>query len=79
MPSELEAMSVLDEKSGKTLEFRNLHSHPKYRDVWSTSYANELGRIFQGIVSGNAGPKQQEVKRTNTFMDISYEDIPLEK
>ena len=59
VPSELEAMPFLDEESGQTLEFRQFFRHPKYRYIWSTSYANELGRLCQGVGSGNAGPKQQ--------------------
>ena len=53
VPSDLESMSVLDEESGKTLEFRQLRFHPKYRDIWITLYANELGIICQVIDSEN--------------------------
>ena len=79
VPSELEAMLELDEESGKTLEFRQLHFHTKYRYIWITSYAIELGRLCQVIGSRNTGPKQQRVKGTNIFRIIRYEDITLEK
>ena len=37
-------MPVLDQDTGQSLEHRQLRRHPKYKDTWDTSYANELGR-----------------------------------
>ena len=78
-PPELAAMPVLDELTGETLEFRQLRHHPRYKDTWAVSYANELGRLCQGIGKGDKGTKKQRVKGTNTFNVIKYEDIPLHK
>ena len=39
------ALPVLDQDTGQTLEHRQLRRHPKYKDVWDTSYADELGRL----------------------------------
>ena len=43
---------------------------------WNTSYANELGRLFQEIVKVSKGPKNQRVEGTDTFRIIRFEDIP---
>ena len=72
-------MPVLDKETGKTLEFRQLRNHPKYKEIWNTSYCNELGRLCQGVGHGTARPHQQRVKGTNTFRVIRYEDIPVHK
>ena len=46
------AMPILDETSGQSLQYRQLRKHPKFAHIWNTSYANELGRLFQGISNG---------------------------
>jgi len=40
---------VLDAETGTELEHRQLRKHPTYKKVWDESYANELGRLCQGI------------------------------
>ena len=72
-------MPVLDKETGKTLELRQLRTHPKYKDTWNTSYCNELGRLCQGVGRGTSGTQQQRVKGTNTFRVTHYEDIPVHK
>ncbi len=44
-----DALAVLDRESGKLLEHRQLQKDPRYKLVWDRSYANELGRLCQGI------------------------------
>jgi len=61
---------VLDEDTGKTLEYRQLAKHPKYKEAWTTSYANELGRLTQGI---------RDIPGTNMMFFIPKEDIPPER
>ena len=53
--------AVIDEDTGKALEYRDLIKKDKYRDIWSTSLANEIGRLAQGI---------RNVKGTNTIIVI---------
>ena len=72
-------MPVLDETSGKSLQYRQLRKHPKFVHIWNTSYANELGHLCQGIGQGLKGPKHQRVKVTNTFRLIKFEDIPQDR
>jgi hypothetical protein len=43
--------------------------------MWDTSFPNELGRLCQGISSGDA-PGTKRVVGTNTFFLIDYQDIP---
>ena len=62
--------SIVDEESGKSLEYRHLIQHPKHKQVWSKSMSNELGRLTQG--NGRVGG-------TNTMYFIPYEDIPHDR
>ena len=61
-------MPVLDETSGQSLQYQQLRKHPKFAHMWNTSYANELGRLCQGIGKGSKVPSQQRVESTNTFL-----------
>jgi hypothetical protein len=72
------ALSVLDPFTGKFLEHRQLRWDPCYKATWDMSYANELGRLCQGVGSG-ATPDSKWVAGTNTFFIIDYCDIPAHK
>jgi hypothetical protein len=69
------ALSVLDSSMGEFLEHHQLRRDPRYKATWDTSYANELGRLCQGIGSGTT-PTSKQVAGTNTFFLIDYHDIP---
>ena len=73
-----QALSVLDSSTGKFLEHRQLRRDPKFKPTWDTSYANELGRLCQGIGVGPK-PNSKRVEGTNTFFRIDYNDIPVHK
>jgi hypothetical protein len=77
------ALPVLDHTTGHTLEHRQLRKHPKYKETWDQSYADELGQLCQGIgakSSPNSTPtKQQLVVGTNTMRPIPYHKIPRER
>ena len=45
----------------------------------STSYANKLGRLGQGIGKVSKGPRQQHVEGTNTFKIINFAAIPQDR
>jgi hypothetical protein len=72
------ALSVLDPTTGNMLEHCQLQHNPWYKTTWDTLYANELGRLCQGIGSGKA-PSSKGVAVTNTFFCIDYHDILLHK
>ena len=41
--------AVIDNDTGAVLEYRHLIKSEKYSRIWERSFANELGRLFQGI------------------------------
>ncbi len=72
------ALSVLDPATCNMLEHCQLRRDPWYKTTWDTLYSNELGRLCQGIGSGEA-PNSKRVACTNTFFCINYNDILLHK
>ena len=64
------ANEIIDEETGKLLEYRDLVKLEKYRDTWNTSLANELWRLVQGI---------RDVPGTNTILFIPKSDIPKDR
>ena len=71
------ANSVLDEDTGRKLEYRHLIKHPKFKAVWTKSGANEFGRLFQGIGKNTDGT--QRVSGTDTCHWIHKHQIPATK
>lgn len=65
------ANAVYDSESGKMLNYRQLLTHPNYKDVWTTSSADEFGRLAQGV--GN------RIKGTDTIFFIPYSKIPADR
>ena len=65
------AFPVLDPETGQLLEYRQLLRHPKFKDAWSISAANEFGRLAQGI--------KGRVKATDTIQFIRKSEIPLDR
>ncbi len=72
------ACSVLDASTSEFLELFQLRRDPRYKVTWDKSYANELGRLCQGIGTGTK-PGTKRVDGTNTFFMIKYDDIPMHK
>ena len=64
-------MAVMDAESGKLLKYRQLMSHPKFKERWSKSSANEFGRLANGVGG--------RVKGTNTIKFIRGRDVPKER
>ena len=64
------ANAIIDEETGKLLEYQDLVKLEKYRDTWTTSLANELVRLAQGIC---------DVPGTNTIFFIPKSDIPKDR
>jgi len=42
-------MVVMDQDSGKMMNYRQLRKHPKFNKTWTTSSANEFGRLANGV------------------------------
>jgi len=41
--------AVLDEETGRLLEYHHLIKRPKYREIWGHVYGNEWGQLSQGM------------------------------
>jgi hypothetical protein len=65
------ANEIFDDKTGKFLKYCKLISHPKYREVWMHSLANEFGRLAQGV--GN------RIKGTDTIFFIFKHKVPKDR
>ena len=75
IPEEHTAMLVLGNETGESLEYIQIFRHPKYKEVWNTSYSNELERLCQGVSSGTTRAKKQRVKGTETFQVIKFKKL----
>ena len=65
------AQAIFDKESGKTLKYRALLTHPKYRDAWTHSSANEFGRLAQGVGT--------RINGTNTIFFIGKHEVPADR
>ena len=62
--------AVLDDDTGAVLEYRHLIKSEKYKSIWVHSFANELGRLFQGI---------RDIPGTDTCFFIKKSQVPKHK
>jgi len=53
--------AIVDDITGDVLEYRHLIKSDSHGSTWQTSFANELGRLFQGI---------RDIKGTDTCFFI---------
>ena len=67
-----QAQTIYDEETNTYLKYRQLIRHPKYKEIWSKSSANEFGRLANGLKDGR-------VKPTNTIRFIRKEDVPADR
>ena len=67
-----QAMAVMDAETGKLLNYRQLMRDPKYKKRWSTSSANEFGRLANGVGGRIKNP-------TNTIKFIRKKDVPNDR
>ena len=65
------AMAVLDQDTGKMLNYCQLLQAPKFAQVWSKSSANEFGRLADGVGG--------RVKGTKMIRFIFEHEIPTER
>ena len=71
------ANTVINEETRRRLEYRHLIEHPKFKDNWLKSGANEFYRLFQG--SKIETSETQRIKGTNTLVWIKKEQVPKNK
>ena len=60
--------AVLDKRTGRLLEYKQLISHPKYKEDWLLSSANEFGCLAQGV--GN------RINGIDTIFFIHEHEVP---
>ena len=65
-----QAMAEMDEDTGRMLNYKQLMRDPKYKKHWSTSSANEFGRLANGVDGRIKNP-------TNTIKFIIKKDVPI--
>ncbi len=65
-------MTVMDQDTGKLLNYRQLMNSPKYKKAWSLSAANEFGQFANGIGGCIKNP-------TNTIKFISQHKVPADR
>ena len=65
------ANPVLDEETGQMLQYRQLIRHPRFKEAWNISAANEFGRLAQGC--------GDRVKGTDTIFFIHKHEIPANR
>jgi hypothetical protein len=65
------AHSVVDPETGTAMEYRHLIQKDDQKKDWEHSFANELGRLAQGI--------KGRVKHTDTIFFISRDAVPKDR
>jgi hypothetical protein len=65
------ASPVLDQDTGKMLEYRQLLCDPKHKAIWSKTGANEFGRLAQGVGG--------RIDGTNTILFDHKHEIPQDR
>jgi hypothetical protein len=71
------ANSVIDERTGKSYEYRHLISgqvNGHSSATWSKSFANEIGRLAQGV-----GTRIPAAAATNTIHFVPFTNIPRDR
>ncbi len=63
------AQLIHDKETNRYLNYRQLLRHPKYKESWAKSAANEFGQLAQGLKDGR-------VKGTNTIKFIRKDQVP---
>jgi hypothetical protein len=63
------ANAVIDSATGESLKYRQLIKRDDYRITWTRSFANELGRLAQGVGDRIVG--------TNTIVFIPQSAVPV--
>ena len=68
---------VIDEKTGKVMEYRGLLKDEQYRDTWSRAGSNKYGQLFQGC--GRNADGTQQIEGTNACHWIPRAKVPRGK
>jgi len=61
---------IIDKETGKAMKYRGLIKSEKTQEIWTTSLANELGRLTKGI---------RDISGTETMEFIPKSEIPKDR
>ena len=64
-------MAVMDQDSGKMMNYPQLMKHPKFSKAWTKSSANEFGQLASGVGG--------RVKGTETIRFIHQHEVPQKR
>jgi hypothetical protein len=64
--------TIIDKDTGSTLEYCQLIKIPKYQDIWTRSFANMPGRLFQGICKYKGTNTCFFIKKLNVLKGRTY-------
>jgi hypothetical protein len=62
--------AIVNDIMGNILKYRHLIKSNTHKDIWHHSFANKLGRLFQGI---------RDIKGTDTCFFIAKDKMPWHK
>ena len=68
------ANSVLEQETGKQLNYGQIRKHPKFQETWNKYFSNEMGGFCQVLGTGKNGLGKR-VEGTDNFYVIKFEDI----
>ena len=63
------ANAIVDDETGKELNYRQLSKHPKYQKIWKKYFSNKLGRLSQGA--------EGKVEGTYIMLFVSQDQVPI--
>ena len=72
------AFHVLDKETGNIINYGQLQRHSKYANTWNRSYANKMGRLYQGVGTGDGGVEKR-IKGTEIFHVVRFEYTPKDQ
>ena len=61
----------MDAETGKLLKYRQFMNHPNHKKGWRISYANDFGRLENGV--------GRRINGTNTIQFIRAADVPSDR
>jgi hypothetical protein len=64
------ANAVIHPVTGKEMEYTALMEDPQPKPLWTRSFGNECGRLFQGI---------RDIPGSDTYFFIKLTDIPMDR
>ena len=65
------ANAIIDDDTGKELNYHQISKNTKHQKIWKQSFANKLGRLSQGTGG--------QIEVTNTMFFIAHDQMPRDR